>query len=420
MAFGMKVTPATYDYTVYPKMVELASKASQVGNTLKLLENTLKTFEDSLESIMEHVNPNGNPTSLENIVRINLFVQSNVKTQLSMLQAIYRNFSEKLKQPWDWEEEFSTNEVVKKQQLQEIFNIQMYRCLTSFLIDLKGFKPPMPSDLLDDTKMKPIINISERLRNERVKHLSVNYTTSPQEIIKTENRPTSLLPLYIERIMYRLYYSKDVEGVFRLCAAKSSIEQYIKYIGVIDFRMTDYVLVGGIIKKIMRDMKKPIWPIELFEDLIAITQDHSDIDWVTNFKTLYEPIQQENKAFLEGLIALCLKIIENPTSKMDFNSLAICVGPAVIRTERSLKDLKTQFVIEAFEKMLRNAKQIFTDLETFFIQSLYDDVMYPPTTYKETFTGMAVVGQVRHSKRNGGRKLSLCQPKMSWSAISKV
>ncbi|BFU21479.1 RhoGAP domain containing protein [Entamoeba histolytica HM-1:IMSS-B] len=379
-----------YDFNLYNKTIELAQKASQVGNVIQTIQGAMGEFEKIIESIISSFPQNDAPASFSSLLNLTMNFQVNLKTELGLVAENYRKLSDKLKGPWDWKEKFSTYERIKKQQIQEIFNIQTYRCFINFLIDAKNNCHFISqNEVFDDNKLRPFILVSDKLVSDRKKLLSLDYTQPINQILKQENRQNTVLPEYFEKIMYKLYYEKELEGAFRQCAGVTEMVEYVKYIGIIDFQLTDYILLSAIVKKYLRETTEPVWPQSQFDQLMFITGQYasSPIQWKMKFRSVYQSVPSENKVFIESLIALCIKIINNPTSKMNIQNMSICIAPGFIR-KSAINDLTQsshQLVFIAFSNMLTYAKELFPDLGMKFIESRYDQVMNPHTLYKDTF-----------------------------------
>ncbi|ELP93125.1 hypothetical protein EIN_053800 [Entamoeba invadens IP1] len=381
-----------YNKNLYSNIIELAQKASAIGTILKTVENTFLELENTLEGFLEQFPTNDTPGSFVSLVTLSLNANIAVRSQFTILSDKYRKFSEKLKNPWDWEELISSFDKIKTQQLHSIFNIHAYRCLEEFLRVIKTFGE---SDdikvLLDDAKIRPFTSSADRLVNERKRLLNVEYMLPVTDLVKFEERPPTLLPLYFEKIMYKMYFEKgDMEGAFRQCAGKDEMEQYMQYFGVVDCRLMDHVLIAAILKKYLREAPSPVWPISLYDQLVEMTgQTGTNLAmWKMKFRALYNSVPTENKTFLEHFVALCLQICKNPTSKMSPKNLAICTAPGLIRNKPMNGDyIETphQHVFVAFTNMLVCANDIFPQISMKFIESRLEEVLNPPSVFKDIF-----------------------------------
>ena len=73
---------------------------------------------------------------------------------------------------------------------------------------------------------------------------------------------------------------------------------------------------------------------------------------------LYEFVPNEKKTFIEYLIALCLKVIENPESKMNIQNMSICLAPSFIRKKGdTIGSPSQQIIYSIFVNMLQYAEE---------------------------------------------------------------
>ncbi|KAL7714065.1 Rho-GAP domain-containing protein [Entamoeba marina] len=381
-----------YDNNLYDDLIQLSQKANVLGNVLKGVESAFHSLEDSIETIINKLPSNNSSTSLISLLSLTMNTQIGLQTNISMLSDIYKKLGVALKQPWNWNEKLSDFEKIQKQQKHQIYNIKMYRSFVLYCKDMVSYfetSPTTPS--LDTKKLRPFVNVSERLISERESCVAVDYTKSLEEIGRIENRQPHLLPLGFERIMYSLYYTTDdIEGVFRQCGGMVEMTEYLNFIRVVDFKLADPVLLAALLKKYIRETELPIWPLNCYEQLMQIsaTYVNNPTQWKMKFRTLYAAVPERNRSFLEYFIALCLKITENKTSKMNINNLSTCIAPGLIRklvcnNTNVLQDTQSGFI--AFGFMLTYAKELFSGIDMKFIDGRKDEIINPPSLYKDVF-----------------------------------
>ena len=383
----MEKTNPLYQYqtNLFTQMADLSLKAKQISQELEKLQFTITEFEKSIYKTLEQFPENDLSNSFVSLLKKNLDIQTVAKTHLSCVTTSYKSFSEKLKGRWDWTEVMSETDKLKKQQMKEIFNIHSYRCFAKLLNDMsKLFDISINKEVLQDFN-----KTSEQLMNDRVKSLEMNYNTPLTYILQHEERGMNTLPIAFEKMMYKLYYDpSDIEGAFRQNGGVTEMIEYMNLIGVVDVELMDYILISALIKKFLRETSEPIWPNELYDKLISITSNYNSNSnkWKSKFLKLYETIPQQNKVFIEHLIALCLKIVNNPTSKMTFQNMSICIAPSFIRkVEESSQQTTHQACFSSFMNMLQNADELFPNINSLFQVNKYQNIVDPPTLYKETF-----------------------------------
>ncbi|ELP83765.1 hypothetical protein EIN_469990 [Entamoeba invadens IP1] len=368
--------------------IELAQKATIVANSLRMVDTSFNDFSLALEGSTSKLPFNDTPASFLSLVDLCQSVNTAMRNTLSVYHEAFRALSDSLKKPWEWKEEFSSHTLIKSEQMQQVFNVHTYTCLTKYITSLKNNQQGELRAALDESLVKPFTFVSDRLVSERVKQLQRDYNQPVDTILKLEGKPKMFLPEGIERLMYQVYFSTEsMEGVFRQCAGKSEMEQYFKYIGVVDFDLIDGVLACALIKKYIREISEPIWPVELYDQLINITENFGGnlAMWKMKFRGMYNTVPDQNKTFLEYFVPLCLKIVEHKTSKMNVNNLAICVGPAVIRKSAMTEGMFSQYVFLAFTNILTAALDIFPQIQLKFIDSRIKEVCSPSSLYIDTF-----------------------------------
>ena len=218
--------------------------------------------------------------------------------------------------------------------------------------------------------------------------------------MKQENRPPTLLPMQFEKIMYCIKYNKqnDMLGVFRTSSGKLELNEYFQYIAMVDMNLLDATMLSSLLKKFMRETTKPLWPEKHFSQLIEITKEYTgDIKsknqannnislWKMKFRKLYSNVDTTERTFLEYLISLCLHIVNDPSSKMDIPSLAVCIAPGLIRRTPTTTDVtEVKASITSFQNMLSNANELFSQLQMKFIDSRKNEILKPVTFYSQTF-----------------------------------
>ncbi|ELP91590.1 hypothetical protein EIN_129300 [Entamoeba invadens IP1] len=358
---------------IQPKMQNLSKKAFQVSQILKQLDESLTDFILSVTDIADNYSPNNNTTSLQNLVRLIFTVESAQKPSFQKLSESYGKLSFSLVDQFNWEETVSTVNAIKEQQLLEINNIHVYRSLTQFVAELREWDPTPPIFITEPNIVKSFVYTADRLVKERKKDLDLEFKKTLHQAVLDDGRPPTMVPSYIERVMYQLYYdTKDMEGAFRVCSGKTEMDEYVKYLNVIDIRRLGSGLLSGIIKKFVRESTTPIWPEVIYDQLLDITKQFSNNVplWKMRFRNLYNGVQPENKAFIEKFISLLLRVINNKTSKMDYSGMSTCVAVGLIRRSEcdytvSIQNIeefaeKQRLSILAFKIMLEHANDLFT------------------------------------------------------------
>ena len=188
--------------------------------------------------------------------------------------------------------------------------------------------------VVDDAAVKPFAVTADRLIKERREQLATSEMRPLKALLQHERRPETLLPAQYDRVMYALYfYPRNVEGVFRVNSGKVETDEYMRFLPLLDLRNADHVLLGGLLKKYLRETEQPVWPESLYDPLIRATADHATSlpRWKVKARQLIASLPAPNKVFLTSLVALCLRMAQNETSRMTLDAIAQCLGPAVIR-----------------------------------------------------------------------------------------
>ena len=376
-----------YNLNLYETMIELAIKANNITETLQTVQQSINDFDKIVENVIIKYPENENIFSFQELLKSTINMNQQIKSQLQLLSENYRNIGKNLKEPWEWKEKLCETDKLRKQQMKEIFDIHCYRQITKYIEDMRSNQ----NINISENKIETFKINGERIIEERKKLMENKYEKPVREIIMNEHKDKSKLPIYFEKMMYKLYYDKgEIEGIFRQCAGVDEMNEYFDLIGIADFDLMDYILISAMLKKYLREGPDPIWPQELYENLIDITTKYSQNSqqWCIHFQFLYMKVPEENRTFIEYFIALCLKIIDNPTSKMTLQNLSICIAPGFFRklTNDNVSHSSHQVIFTAFVNLMKFADDIFIDIDKRFDSTKYNLIMKSElTSYTETF-----------------------------------
>eukprot|EP00475_Leptophrys_vorax_P002306 TRINITY_DN11295_c0_g2_i3.p1 TRINITY_DN11295_c0_g2~~TRINITY_DN11295_c0_g2_i3.p1 ORF type:complete len:636 (-),score=164.47 TRINITY_DN11295_c0_g2_i3:542-2308(-) len=188
------------------------------------------------------------------------------------------------------------------------------------------------------------------------------FQTTIPEIMDEQKREDPSLPVpKIFIILMRAIELVDdgylSEGIFRISPNHKEVQEMIECLegDLVDFsRLTPY-LATGILKKWLRDLKEPVIPYHMYNTCVALgvqrTSDPEQYDYIVS------QLPPPNRIILRSLIALARKIESSKqVTKMNFNNLAIVLGPSVLRTsdpDPALIFQNGQFECCFMEKILR-------------------------------------------------------------------
>ncbi|KAL6063244.1 RasGEF domain containing protein [Balamuthia mandrillaris] len=180
------------------------------------------------------------------------------------------------------------------------------------------------------------------------------------------------MPLVVEQAIMYLYAHAKTPGLFKVSSSAPEVRKLIDSINrgeAFDFfKLTDPHIVAHLLKAYLRELPHPLIPIELFNNIINIDENTS----LEELSSLMSLLPAAHLTLLKYLMKLLLKVSSEPESEMTAHSLAVFVGPNILR--RDDMDLETSLqsstaIYRATEIIILRASEIFTDLDELSLES---------------------------------------------------
>ncbi|EKE40110.1 hypothetical protein ENUP19_0001G0003 [Entamoeba nuttalli] len=367
-------------------MKNISEKAKQVSDELIELIPIINEFQKSIEEMKTEVNQSASQMSLFHEL---LIISSTNKSFIEILKTYENgiiNLSSSLVQQNSWGETLSFVDDIKMQQTQMISNIISFQSFAKYIINTVNVRMEMNnySSILQEEDCAQLQSAVTSLVNERKNLLNINYNFNTSSIIEKDE-----IPLPILKAMYSLYFSRrSLEGVFRISTDVNVIDNYMDFIGIIDTQTITNVDIANVIRKFFNTLNFPIWPKELLPSLLNCTKENENNSsiWIDNVRQLGSQIPKFNSLLLKHLLALCGKIAQTSSSKMDEYNLAVCIAISTLvekdDVQTAAKEIKT--LIKAFEMMIKNRALIFPDVYDCFRKSV-NKILSPPI-YRDIFS----------------------------------
>ena len=151
-----------YDTNCYNLMVDLGNASKAIVHNIENMYTMFSGFSEVLENIIKQVPSNTIPTSFQSLLSKVMKCNFQITSLMTTIPKIYQNLSDNLDNRNVWEEKLSSVERIKNQQLQEMYNIQLYRSLALFVNDYSTWLTTLnnTSDAIEDKKF---VQLSEHV-----------------------------------------------------------------------------------------------------------------------------------------------------------------------------------------------------------------------------------------------------------------
>eukprot|EP00026_Physarum_polycephalum_P010637 Phypoly_transcript_10806.p1 GENE.Phypoly_transcript_10806~~Phypoly_transcript_10806.p1 ORF type:complete len:396 (+),score=77.87 Phypoly_transcript_10806:5-1192(+) len=151
--------------------------------------------------------------------------------------------------------------------------------------------------------------------------------------------PDQVVPFLVEECI--CYLNRDevlkVEGLFRQSGKSTEVSDVKRsydagnYITLL--KISDVHVVTGLLKLYLRSLPEPVVPFSSYDAFMDFQKKHKDD--MEGLKTLISELPLENKVLLKSLCLLLKRASTfEKNSKMNANSLAIVIGPNIMRSDK--------------------------------------------------------------------------------------
>jgi len=197
-----------------------------------------------------------------------------------------------------------------------------------------------------------------------------------------------LVPKLLETSFHAIGQNLDVDGIFRLSGASSSVELlksiFEKKENPGSSHLKDIHAVAGVVKMFFRDMVEPVGTFEHYKNWMNIVDAPSNMQ-VGEVKACFSVLPQENRNVMKYLLFFLLQVTKHSsTNRMTASNVGVVFGPNLFREEtENLKSVlqtqsKLNFVVQI---LIENLLDIFPELRLADMEENEDfehEVVPPP------------------------------------------
>ncbi|KAJ8302227.1 hypothetical protein KUTeg_021214 [Tegillarca granosa] len=186
---------------------------------------------------------------------------------------------------------------------------------------------------------------------------------SLEEYIEATNQD---IPLIIKSCIRAInLYGMHHQGIFRISGAQVEINEFKAdfekgHDPLVDVDPSDINSVAGVLKLYFRELREPLFPLPLFDELVACSKQ-DDSQRIEKIKELLSPLHRSIIIVMRYLFAFLNHLSEySDENMMDAYNLAICFGPTLlpIPPDRDQVSYQTN-VHEVIKTIIMHHEEIF-------------------------------------------------------------
>ncbi|KAL7715719.1 Rho-GAP domain-containing protein [Entamoeba marina] len=203
----------------------------------------------------------------------------------------------------------------------------------------------------------------EGVWNERSKQSSnvVLYSRRTlKQILIDEQRTDQQIPRALEQLISHLKKNCMVEGIFRISAKNSLIEDLLTKMAVTDFTKLSVIENAAVLKRYVRDIPGGLIDVEVQNSIIKIwdLKDLDVKDRIKQVKMLVQSLSSENYLLLKEILELLNIVYKNESkTRMSAEALAICWSPVLFDLTDLLAYMKE--ITEIVRLLIINANDLY-------------------------------------------------------------